>query len=98
MDHPGAVHPEVGGALILLAQPALQFGDALGRVVLAPQPQIDVVDRVQAGGLGRDHHRLLGIVKVLVLVLDDFAHAEVGGEVRDAEDQPAMRSDAVAIS
>ena len=28
-------------------------------------------------------------MEVLVLVLDDLAHAEVGGEVGDAEDQPA---------
>ena len=43
---------------------------------------------MQARGLGGDDHRLLGVVKILVLILSDFTHSDIRGEVRDSEDQP----------
>src|SRR5262249_23325042 len=87
VDDPRTVHAEIGGTDVLVAQAGLDLGDLLRRVALAPQRQIDVIDGVQAGGLGRNHHRLFGVEEVDVLLLHHFTDAEGGGEVGDAEDQ-----------
>src|ERR1700748_2490539 len=44
---------------------------------------------MEAGGLCRDDGRLLSVMEVLVLFLDDFADADIGGKVGYAENKPA---------
>src|SRR5215469_7464157 len=44
---------------------------------------------MEAGGLCRDDGRLLSVMEVLVLLLDDFADADIGGKVGYAENKPA---------
>ena len=94
VDDPGAVHAEIGGANIFLTQAGLDFPDLFFGVVFPPQRQIDIINRVQAGGLGRHHHGLFGVQKIDVLVLHDFTNAQGGGKVGYPEDQAghAVRS------
>ena len=87
VNDPGAVHAEVGCANVFLAQAGLDFLDFLFGVVFPPQRQIDIINRVQAGGLGRHHHGLLGVQKINVLVFHYFTNAQGGGKVGYAEDQ-----------
>jgi hypothetical protein len=54
---------------------------------LTTQLEVDVVDRVEASGLGGVDHALLGVEEADVLVGVGVAHADVGGVVGDAEDQ-----------